>query len=89
MISIATWYHAMDNPIYELLWIGFDQTFTSMQGASVAICYCLLSSDVRNELRRVFCAFRSSASANVSPLVNGSDKIKTDSSKFRGHLQET
>lgn len=73
-LSIATWYPASRSPQHELAWIVFDQTFTSIQGASVALLYCLLSADVRAELKRVLCAGRQNTAA--MQLVNGQGPVR-------------
>lgn len=38
--------------ILEIIWIGVDQTFASFQGCLVALLYCLMTREVRVEVRR-------------------------------------
>ncbi|KAJ1522694.1 hypothetical protein ONE63_001855 [Megalurothrips usitatus] len=40
------------NELLEVVWLVLDQTFASIQGCLVALLYCLLTREVRVELRR-------------------------------------
>ncbi|GLV40041.1 Diuretic hormone 44 receptor 2 [Carabus blaptoides fortunei] len=51
-LSIVTWYFATTDQVIELVWMFFDQTFTSLQGFFVALLYCLLNNEVQNELKK-------------------------------------
>lgn len=52
IISILTWYYVTTSTTLELTWLFFDQTFTSLQGFFVALLYCLLNKEVKNELKK-------------------------------------
>lgn len=40
--------------ILEIMWLFFDQTFTSYQGSFAALVYCLFNGEVQNEIKRKY-----------------------------------
>nr|XP_027234223.1 parathyroid hormone/parathyroid hormone-related peptide receptor-like [Penaeus vannamei] len=42
------------NPYVELAWLFLDQVFASFQGFFVAVLYCLMNGEVRQELRKLY-----------------------------------
>ncbi|KAG5868657.1 hypothetical protein JTB14_015665 [Gonioctena quinquepunctata] len=42
------------NPVLEIIWLFFDQSFAAFQGLFAALVYCLLNSEVRIEILRKY-----------------------------------
>ncbi|XP_076046949.1 uncharacterized protein LOC143028556 isoform X2 [Oratosquilla oratoria] len=51
---LLLWLSTSTNTHVELLWLFLDQVFASFQGFFVAVLYCLMNGEVRQELRKLY-----------------------------------
>ncbi|KAK5643639.1 hypothetical protein RI129_007484 [Pyrocoelia pectoralis] len=58
VISLMMLYSSTINKTAEIIWIFFDQTFSAFQGFFVALVYCLLNTEVHNEIKHKYVSIR-------------------------------
>ncbi|KAB0799158.1 hypothetical protein PPYR_07038 [Photinus pyralis] len=58
VISLVMLYSTNLNPTTEVVWLFLDQTFVAFQGLFVALVYCLLNTEVHNEIKHRYNAIR-------------------------------